>query len=356
MASPSWDARRAGSQHPEPPSQPTLYPLYVDNNRYDGGPASTFPTGFLPPLLPISEPTNPPYPSSNPPMSEGHYRMDPSQPLDRRTIVHNGSSCYASDAYGTVGMPHPPPASGITGQQSGMLDQTDANNTSTRQACDYCRRLNIKCDKEASCTRCQQDGMDCERGGLKIYNVMLGQTAKIDDRQSAEDIRPCSLYGCPRPAQPTTEHLSCLPGRSAYSSTEASEDEQDRLILHSTPAHIPIAHSSDIERLALQDEAEWDAAILWLYIEKYYEAAVHNNSIMPRDLLDNMVHQFLIDRECWDKRSGADINTSIVFLVLSIGKMYAERQSASSIPSCQPIGPDQSTKVPGFAFFKLGRN
>lgn len=189
-----------------------------------------------------------------------------------------------------------------------------------------------------------------------MYNVMLGPTAKIDDRQSAEDMCPCSSYGCPRPAQPTTEHLSCLPGRFAYSSTEASEDEQDRSILHSTPAHIPIAHSSDIERLALQDEAEWDDAILWLYIEKYYEAAVHNNSIMPRDLLDNVVHQFLIDRECWDKRSSADIDISIVFLVFSIGKMYAKRQSDSSIPSCQPIGPNRSTTVPGCMFFKLGKD
>ncbi|KAJ3578312.1 hypothetical protein NPX13_g2250 [Xylaria arbuscula] len=142
MVSTSWNARPAGSDHLEPPSQPTFSIPYVDNyNRYDCGPPSMIPTGFQQPALHLSEPEGPPHPLSNAPPTEGHHRIYTSQLFDPRTIIHNDPSYYASDACRTVGMPHPPQAPGTTGQQAGMLDQKGTN-TSAGHGTEYTSVVN----------------------------------------------------------------------------------------------------------------------------------------------------------------------------------------------------------------------
>ncbi|KAJ3570194.1 hypothetical protein NPX13_g5807 [Xylaria arbuscula] len=367
MASTSWNAE---SRHPELPSQPTFYIPYVDsNNSYDRGPPSTSPTGFLQPIPPLSEPEGPPHPLSNAPPTEDHHRMYTSQLLDLRTVIHNGPLYYASDACRTVGMPHPPQAPGTTGQQAGMLDQKGTN-MSAGHGTEYTSVVN-PCLSTVSAQQAKDvsnerpwsqgafsDAIDCKRSGLKMYNVMLGQTAEVDKKQSAEDMRSCSLYGSQRPAQPSRDHLSCLPDRSAYFSTEPLEGVRAQSTL--TPSsHIPVAISSDANQeplAAVYDEAEWDANTLWFYIRKYYEATIHGNSIMPFELLNNMVNQFLTDRECWAERSGADIDVAMVFLTLSIGKLYTEKQSLSFSDARQPIGSSQSTQIPGFTYFQRGKD
>lgn len=190
------------------------------------------------------------------------------------------------------------------------------------------------------------------------------QAAEVDGQNPAEDIPPYSLRNSPRPGQLSTEH-PCSPDQSAHATTyeqlmcksDADSDLQDESTSPSTLS-TDVLTASDIGQEPLSaeyDKAEWDSNILWHYIENYREATVYSSSIIPPEKLDCIVNQFLIDRECWDERSGADTDVAIMFLALSIGKLYAKMPRSSSLLG-QPAGYGQSTQVHGSTFFELGKN
>ncbi|KAI0525822.1 hypothetical protein F5B22DRAFT_255381 [Xylaria bambusicola] len=238
----------------------------------------------------------------------------------------------------------------------------------TTRACDSCRYSRSRCDGNTPCDSCEKKHIECKRKDYllnklksdqvaailafqqKIYDAVSDLGTKFDRQQSA------GSHDSSVPAHPSTKHSFFSSNRSTKAS-DSHSDSEDRSTSSLTPAtDIPTTSPGEADQEPLNtivdnidDEAEWDSNIIWFYIGKYYDTTSYTNGIIPREQLDLMVNQFLIDRDCWDERSGTDINVAIVFLVLSIGKLYAKRSSLS-------VRPGQDTSTHGFTYFKLGKD
>ncbi|KAI1286612.1 hypothetical protein F5Y03DRAFT_405869 [Xylaria venustula] len=394
MESTLCNERHAGSHHTKPP---TFNIPYIDNNnRCDRDPNSTVPTGFRQPTPLIFESAGSPYPSSDPPTLEDDRGMYSSQLLHPSTMIYDGRSHFAAETCGTVYVSQQPqvllrtdehvmlglgdvairPGQGTeyTSVANPCLSATIEEHQPRKKAkrasaaCDHCRDAKAKCDENTPCDACDKKNIKCTRRDnppkksevemlallQKIYSIVSDPSAKFDRKQSA------GKRNSPIPVHPSMEHSSRFSNGFAHGSTKGGNSHSNSKDRSTSPfADIPTPGLSDVNQESLAsayDEAEWDSNILWSYIEMYHKATVYSSGIIPREKLDRMVNQFLIDRENWAERSGADIDVAIVFLALSIGKLYENMPSSSFLPFRPSVRLGQGIQADGSTFFKLGED
>ncbi|KAI3326674.1 hypothetical protein HD806DRAFT_532310 [Xylariaceae sp. AK1471] len=327
----------------------------VDNNDgCDRGPPSMFLRHF--PTLPASEPSRPPYLSSNTPIFLDQHMNYSSQPPSPRPIVNR-----------TVYQPAQttPPMLWGTNHQQVLLDPQDTTMKTgqvveyagpylsatvpeqqheavsagkkiarTSAACENCRYMKAKCDEKTPCITCQIKNIVCKRREInlpkkyeaeildkldKTLKVVLDVKAKVDRMQRAERISSGSPPDSSMPVHTSTENSSCLPDRPANESTEEPKqplfesdpdsDSEDRSTLPSTPAFarelqtIPVEakYGHTLREVGDVAEDEWESQRIWFYISNFMEASEYSAVLSPPNR-DDAVEK-LLAKASHDRRS-----------------------------------------------------